>query len=98
MPITSVPNRKKAVSQGHKSNNLSFSKNSFRKELNLLSRKSSKTQVLDLYESTIKQERKQIAKRPAKRKASMPDGESDQSGSDMSVHILEKVSEKNVLT
>jgi hypothetical protein len=85
-----LENRKKTGSQGHKSNNRSFSKNSFRKELNLLSRKSSKTQVLDLYESTIKQERKKIAKRQAKRKASEPDSESDESDSDVSVHNMEK--------
>jgi hypothetical protein len=89
-----LENRKKAGSQGNKSNNRSFSKNSFRKELNLLSRKSSKTQVLDLYESTIKQERKTIAKRQAKRKASEPDSESDESDSDVSVHILETVNGK----
>jgi hypothetical protein len=54
--------------------------------------------VLDLYESTIKQERKTIAKRQAKRKASEPDSESDESDSDVSVHILETVNGKNVQT
>jgi hypothetical protein len=53
-----------------------------------LSHKSSKTQVLDLYESTIKQERKTIAKHRE------PDSESDESDSDVSVHILEKVKGK----
>jgi hypothetical protein len=78
-----LENRKKAGSQGnHKPNNRSFSKNSFRKELNLLSCKSSKYQVLDLYESIIKQERKTIAKRHAKHKASEPDSDSDDSDSD----------------
>jgi hypothetical protein len=50
--------------------------------------------VLDLYESTIKQEPKTIAKRQAKRKASEPDSESDESDSDVSVRIMEKVNRK----
>jgi len=73
--------------------NRSFSKNAFRKEINMFSRKSSKSEVLDMYESTIQGERKKIAKRKAKR-AAVVESSSDESDSDVSHHNIEPVNVK----
>ena len=67
----------------------SFSNKGFRKELNLLSQKSSKKKVLDLYASAVKREQAKLAKKSAKRKASESDLSSDgESDSEKSLNMI----------
>ena len=56
-----------------------FSNRSFRKELNLLAKQSSKKKVLDLYASAIKREQAKLAKKSAKKRERAAD---EDSGSD----------------
>ena len=73
-----LKNRANSGSKGSSSqNNRSFSNKNFRKELHMLSKKSSKKKVLDMYESVIKKEQSKLAKRKAKRKQSEPASDSD---------------------
>jgi hypothetical protein len=76
--------------------NRSFSNKSFRKELHLLSKKSSKKEVLDLYAGAIQKERVKLANNKKKRRARASALLSDSSSSDseMSVGNIETVNVK----
>lgn len=71
----------------------SFSKNQFRKEVHSMSKGGNKMEVLDLYYSTVKKERKKEKARVAKSKAkTLPDSSSNsESESDHSVHVIDVV-------
>jgi hypothetical protein len=84
---------------GHNGNsNRSFSNKSFRKELHMLSKKSSKKEVLDMYASAIQKERVKLAnikkKRRSRAQASAQSSDSDSSGSDVSVGVVEPDNDK----
>ncbi len=84
-----IKNRAKAAgSQGGKSNH-SFSNKTFRKEVNLLSKKTSKKKVLDMYASAVQREQKKLLKKSAKRKPREEISESSDEDSDMSVQMIE---------
>ena len=82
-----LKNRAKNSTKGNNPSERSFTNKGFRKELNLLSKKSTKTDVLDMYESAIKKERAKLAKRKSKKLAK--DASNEDSDSDVSVHLLE---------
>ena len=65
----------------------SFSNKSFRKELNMLAKKSSKKKVLDLYATAVKREQAKLAKKSSKRKKREESSDSD-SDSDMSANLI----------
>jgi hypothetical protein len=67
-----------------------FSNKAFRKEINLLSKQSSKEQVLGLFDSALKREQAKLAKKSAKKRKKAPADDSE-SDSDESVHILTQV-------
>lgn len=71
-----------------KKNTGTFSNKAFRKEINMLSKKSSKKKVLDLYASVIQREQKKLATHAAKRKNVESDSDDDSDDS-ASVHIIE---------
>jgi len=63
-----------------------FSNKNLRKEINLLSKQSSKRKVLDMYASVIKREQSKLDKKSAKRKkANQPDSDSEDK---MSVNVI----------
>ena len=63
-----------------------FSNKNLRKEINLLSKKSSKRKVLDMYASVIKREQSKLDKKSNKRKkAIQPDSDSED---EMSVNVI----------
>ena len=63
-----------------------FSNKNLRKEINLLSKKSSKRKVLDMYASVIKREQSKLDKKSTKRKkATQPDSDSED---EMSVNVI----------
>ena len=63
-----------------------FSNKNLRKEINLLSKKSSKRKVLDMYASVIKREQSKLDKKSTKRKkAKQPDSNSEDK---MSVNVI----------
>ena len=66
----------------------SFSNKTFRKEINMLAKKTSKANVLDLYATAIKREQAKLVKKSSKRKAAESDSTSD---SDRSVHNMEQI-------
>ena len=65
-----------------------FSNRAVHKEINFLARNSSKEKVLDLYSSVIECERAKISKKAKKRKTK-PATETEESDSDLSVHIVD---------
>ena len=63
-----------------------FSNKNLRKEINLLSKQSSKRKVLDMYASVIKREQSKLDKKSTKRKkANQPDSDSED---EMSVNVI----------
>jgi hypothetical protein len=85
--------------KGHNGNsNCSFSNKSFRKELHMLSKKSFKKEVLDMYASAIQKERVKLAnikkKSRARAQASAQSSDSDSSDSDVSVGVIEADNDK----
>jgi hypothetical protein len=78
--------------------NHSFSNKSFHKELHMLSKKSSKKEVLDMYASAIQKEQVKLAnikkKRRARARASAQSSDSDSSDSDMAVGVIESDNDK----
>ena len=66
----------------------SFSNKAFRKEVNLLSRSSSKRKVLESYATAIQREQTKLAKKANKRKKSAQNSEGE-SDDDMSVEVIE---------
>ena len=64
-----------------------FSNKTFRKELHLLAKKSSKAKVLDLYTTAINRERAKLEKKKSAKRKARDDSDSD-SGSDMSVNVI----------
>ena len=88
-----LKNREKhAKKVGKPTENRSFSNKAFRKELNMLSRKSSKKKVLDLYSTAIKKEKAKLAAKTKKAKAK-DDVMSDESESDESVCVIDVAEE-----
>jgi hypothetical protein len=80
------------------SDNKRFSAKSFRKEVNLLSKKSSKKKILDLYASAIKKEKEKLSKRSKKRKErelASSDSSGSDSDSEVSVNIVEPPRKKS---
>lgn len=92
-----IKNRNNASSKGGTPNNRSFSTKTFRKEVNLLARQSSKVKVLDMYETAIKNERSKLAKKGKKRKSSKTIS-SDDSDSDRSINVLQPILKKKTNT
>jgi hypothetical protein len=78
--------------------NRSFSNKSFRKELHMLSKKSYKKEVLDMYASAIQKERVKLAnikkKCRTRGQASAQSSDSDSSDSDVSVGVIEANNDK----
>ena len=82
----------------------SFSNKSFRKEINVLSKKSDRKTVLGLYENAIKQEQAKLSKKAIKRKtraaacaaaaAAESSSSDDSSDSEMSTHVITPVRAK----
>ena len=69
----------------------SFSNRSFRKEVNMLAKGSSKMEVLALYENAVKREKKKLVKSAKKHKAVILEGsDSSDSDSDLSVQVIER--------
>ena len=66
----------------------SFSNKTFRKEVNLLARSSSKRKVLESYATAIQREQNKLAKKANKRKKSAQNSEGE-SDDDMSVEVIE---------
>jgi hypothetical protein len=85
-----IKNRDKSGSQGA---NRSFSNKSFRKEANVLAKKSCKKKALDMYTTAIKREQKkmqeQIAKRKPREVASSDSECNSESDSDLSLHHID---------
>ena len=79
---------KKANGETRAVTNHSFSNKVFRKEINFLAKKSSKSKVLDLYATAIKREQAKLAKKVSKKNKKEPEEEDSDSDSDMSVHVL----------
>ena len=75
------------------SENRTFSNKVFRKEINLLARKSSKKKVLDLYATAIKKEKAKLAAKEKKMKAVIMESD-EESDSDASICVIEPVKEK----
>jgi hypothetical protein len=69
--------------------NRSFSNKSFHKEVNFLTKKSSKKKVLDMYATAIKREQKKMQKQIAKRKPREVASSDSKSDSDVSLHNIE---------
>jgi hypothetical protein len=74
--------------------NRSFSNKSFRKELHMLSKNSSETKVLDLYECAITKARGRIAKKSKKRRERAHASNEDSSDTDMSLNNVEPITRK----
>ena len=73
-----MKNRANRAANGSKGEDKkTFSNRSFRKELNLLAKSSSKKQVLDLYASAIKREQVKLAKKSAKKREREASDDSD---------------------
>jgi len=90
-----LKNKAKYGSSGQ--NPRSFTNKGFRKELNMLARKSSKKTVLEQYSAAIATEKKKLSKRVAQRKSrskASGDEASDDSDSDVSIANVEPVKQK----
>ena len=80
-----LKNRSKKLTVGHEGvKKRSFSNKTFRQEINLLAKKSSKKKVLDLYATAVKREQAKLAKKSAQKRKE-PDSDSD---TDMSVNAI----------
>ena len=90
-----LKNKAKHGSSGQ--NPRSFTNKGFRKELNMLARKSSKKAVLEQYSAAIATEKKKLSKQVAQRKSrskASGDEASDDSDSDVSLANVEPVKQK----
>jgi hypothetical protein len=94
-----LKNRKDNGQNGNEKNGktvgCSFSNHNFRKELNLMAKRSSKKEVLDLYASAIAREQTKYGKAnkkkaSVKRKVLLSESEEDSSDSDESFHLIRK--------
>ena len=87
-----LKNRAKASGAGNGSpNKRSFSNKSFRKELNMLAKKSSKKKVLELYASAVKREQTKLAKKTSSKRKKREESSDSDSDSDMSANLVEKI-------
>jgi hypothetical protein len=87
-----IKNREKRDSRSHgepETGKRKFSNNKFRKEINVLSKTSSKREVLESYAAAIKREQGKLAKRAAKKRKKDVPSDSSESDSDNSAHNLE---------
>jgi hypothetical protein len=89
---------KKRNEQGHADSkpkfNRTFSNKSFRKEVHMLSKNSSETKVLDLYECQIQKARVRIARKNKKQRERAHASREDSSDSDMSINNVEPITRK----
>ena len=85
-------NKDGTLAQPHYINNpqKKFTSKNFRKEINLLSKTSSKRKVLDLYESAISRERARLSKSSKKTNKKNNKKTAESSSSEESVHVIEE--------
>ena len=86
-----IKNREKKANKTKNGEKNTFSNKAFRKEINLLARKSSKKKVLDLYATAIKKERAKMAAKKVRKNSEA----NDESDSDDSIHVIEMTDKAN---
>src|SRR6056300_750098 len=82
-------NRNQGNAKGTQATQRTWTKKSFRKELNLMARTKPKKEVLDMFASVITQKKNMLAKRNAKRKVAFEEEDSD-SDSEVSLGQMER--------